>query len=157
MKGEINHDLIFFGNYKDYENSWKPYLIDDVLGLAYVIAKHGNRTQNITGVSYKKSLTEASSGWSCSGRYLKEDNRVLYTTKNRFVRNFIEKTIHGGIVLACNEKFVSKSFQEVVNVLEKFYGIDLELSVIFEKFFKHINSVKKFFEKKYESKFSDNR
>ena len=54
MKVEINHDLINIGNYKDYENLWRPYLIDDVLGLAYVIAKHGNSIQKITGVSYKK-------------------------------------------------------------------------------------------------------
>ena len=30
MKGEINHDLIKIRNYKDYENLWRPYLIDDV-------------------------------------------------------------------------------------------------------------------------------
>ena len=51
MKGEINHDLINIGNYKEYENLWRPYLIDDVLGLANVIAKHGNSIQIITGVS----------------------------------------------------------------------------------------------------------
>ena len=39
----------------------------------------------------------------------------------------------------------------------KFYGEDLELSVLFEKYFKHINTVKKYHEKKCESKFSDYR
>ena len=45
MKGEINHDLITIANYKDYENLWRPYLKEDVLELAYVIAKHGNSIQ----------------------------------------------------------------------------------------------------------------
>ena len=89
MRGEINHDLINVGNYKDYENLWRHYLIEDVLGLAYVLAKHGNSIQTITGVSYKNSLTEASLGWSCLGRYLKEDNKILYTPKIKYVRDFI--------------------------------------------------------------------
>ena len=133
MKGEIDHDLINIGNYKKYENLWRPYLIDDVLGLAYVVAKHGNSIQKITGVSYKNSLTEAALGWSCLGRYLKEDKRILYTPKNKYVRDFIKQTVHGGRVLACNKKFVSESFTDVVNVLEKFYGIVLEVSVLFDK------------------------
>ena len=65
MKGEINHDLINISKYKDYENLWRPYLIDDVLGLAKVIAKHGISIQKITVVSYKNSSTEAALSWSC--------------------------------------------------------------------------------------------
>ena len=80
-KCEIDYDLIKIAKYKDYENSWRPYLIDDVLGLAYVVVKHGNSIQKITGVSYKNSLTEAALGWSCLGRYLKEDTKVLYTPR----------------------------------------------------------------------------
>ena len=51
----MDHNLFKNGNYKDYENLWRPYLIDDVLGLAYDIAKHGNSIQKITGASYKKN------------------------------------------------------------------------------------------------------
>ena len=61
-------------------NLWRPYLIDDVLGLPYVLAKHGTSIQKITGVSYKNSLTEAALGWSCLGRYLKEDNKIFIHT-----------------------------------------------------------------------------
>ena len=65
MRGEINHDLITVGIFKNYENIRRPYLIDDVLGSAYAVAKHGNIIQIITGVSYENSLTEAFLGWSC--------------------------------------------------------------------------------------------
>ena len=91
MKDEIDHDLINISNYKNYENLWRPYLISDVLGLAYVVVKHGNCIQKITGVSYKNSLTEAALGWSCLGRYLKGDNNILYTPKNKYVTDFIKK------------------------------------------------------------------
>ena len=54
MKGDINQDLINIGKYKDYENLSRPNLVDDVLGTAYLLAKHGNsiqKNQKITGVS----------------------------------------------------------------------------------------------------------
>ena len=82
MKGEFNHFLINIGKYKDYENLWRPYLMDDVLGLAYVIAKHGNSIQKFTGVSYKYSLTEAALCLACLGRFLKEYKKNLYTPKS---------------------------------------------------------------------------
>ena len=85
IKGEINHDLFNIGIYKDYEILWRPYLIDDVPRLAYVIAKHGNRIQKITGVSYKNSLTEAALRWSRLGRYLKEENKVIKHPKTNML------------------------------------------------------------------------
>ena len=133
MKGEIDHDVINIIIYKDYENSWEHYLIDVVVGLAFVVAKHGNHIQKITCVSsYKNSLTQVSLGGCCLGRYLKKDNKVLYTPRNKDVRHFIKRTVHDSGDSACNKNFESKSFQEVVNV-KRFYGKDLEHSVLFEK------------------------
>ena len=142
MKGEINHDLITIGSYKDYENFWRPCLIDDVLGLAYVFAKHGTSVQKFTRVSYRNSLPEASLGWARLGRYLKESNKILYTPKNKYVRDFFKKTVRGGRSSACNKLFVSKSFEEVVNVLESFHGKDFEIFISFDKYFRHINTMK---------------
>ena len=70
------------------------------IGLAYVVAKHGNSLQKFAGVSYKNSLTKADLGWSCLRRFSKEDIRILYTPKNEYVRNFIKQLVHGGRVLA---------------------------------------------------------
>ena len=91
MRGEVDHDVIIITNYKDYENSWKPYLIDDVLGLAYGVAKNGNHIQKISGVSYKNSLTEDSLGWPCLGRNLKENSKDFYTPINKYVQDFNKK------------------------------------------------------------------
>ena len=44
MKGEINHNI---SNYKEYESSWKLYLIDDVLGLAYLVVNTLNITKKL--------------------------------------------------------------------------------------------------------------
>ena len=138
LKGEIAHDLIKLSNYKEHEKLWKPYLVDDVLGLTYVVSKHGNSIQKITFVSYKNSLTESSLGWACLGKYLKEDGKTFYTPRNKYVRNFIRKAVHGGRVLCLNRKFLSSSFDKVFKILEKHYGSNLETSDLSEKYFVYI-------------------
>ena len=121
FEGEIDHNLINIDIYKDYEKLWRHYLVDDLLGLPYVVARHGYIIQKITGVSYKNSLTEASLGWSCLGRYSKEANRFYkHQKKNRYVRDFIRKTIHGGGYLACKKNCINiiqrsfKFFREIL-------------------------------------------
>ena len=38
------------------KKTWRPHLVDDVLGLAYVVAEHFNEIQKITGVSLKNQF-----------------------------------------------------------------------------------------------------
>ena len=57
LKGEIDLTLNIIGSYKDYENLWRPYLIGDIIGLAYVIAKNSNVISKISGISKKNNLT----------------------------------------------------------------------------------------------------
>ena len=59
IKCEIGHNLTTLLNYKEHEKLWKPYLIDNVIGLASVVAKDGNKIQSVTGVSCKNSITES--------------------------------------------------------------------------------------------------
>ena len=157
IKGEIDHNLITLSNYKEREHLWKPYLVDDVLGLAAVIARHGNKIQQLTGVSFKNSLTESSLAWSTLGRYVKQSGKTFYTPKNKYVRDFIHKTVHGGRVVALNRKFVSTSFNQIVNILRKNFGKEYEISKLFEIYFRQINKVRKHYTKKYENKFDDYR
>ena len=81
LKREIAHDLITLSNYKKHEDHWKPYLINDVLGLAFLISKHCNAVHKITGVSYKSCLTGASLAWNCLGRYLKDSYKTFRTLR----------------------------------------------------------------------------
>ena len=157
IKGEIDHNLITLSNYKEHEKLWKPYLIDDVLGLAAVVAKHGNKIQKITGVSFKNSLTESSLAWSALGKYVKQSEKTFYTPRNKYARDFIHKTVHGGRVVALNRKFVSTSFNQIVNILKNYFGREHEISKLFEIYFQQIDKVKKHYTKKYENKFNDYR
>ena len=153
IKGEVDRNLITLSNYEQHEQLWKPYLIDDVLGLAAVIAKQGNKIQKLTGVSFKNLLTESSSAWSILGRYKNESGKTFYTPKK--VRDFIHKTVHGGRVVALNRKFVLSSFNQIINILRKYFGKEHEISTLFEIYFQRIGNVKTRYIKKYEDELDD--
>ena len=55
------------------------------------------------------------------------------------------------------KNLVSISFKDVVKVVEKFYGKNLEVSVLFDEFLKHINTNKNYYKEKYEARFSECR
>ena len=76
IKREIAHDLITLSIYKEHEHLWKFCLIDDVVGPAYAVSKHGNSIQKRTVVSNKNSLTESSLGCVRLGRSFQEDNKT---------------------------------------------------------------------------------
>ena len=125
--------------------------MDDALGLAAVIAKHGNKIQKLTGVSFKNSLTESSLAWSTLGKYMKQSGKMFYTPKNKCVRDFLCKTVHGCRVVALNRKFVSTSFYQIVNILKKKFGREHETSTLFEIYFRKIDKSKNIMRKNMET------
>ena len=77
---------------------------------------------------------------------MKKANKSFYTPKNKYVRDFVRQTAHGGGVIARNRKFVSSSFDKIVEILKKYYGKDLEKSVLFKKHFDKMKKIKKHYE-----------
>ena len=88
---------------------------------------------------------------------MKQSEKTLYTAKYKYVRIFIHKSVHGGRVVALNPKFASTSFNQIANILKKNFGKELEISILFEIYFRQIDKVKKYYTKKYENKFDDYR
>ena len=108
-------------------------------------------------VSYQNSLTETLLGWFCLGNFFKESNQSFYTPKNKFFYQFLKHTKHGDRVCCLNRKFVSSSISEIVRIIEKLFGFDLEISEEIEKFFGFITKVRTIFVDKVKSQFSDYR
>ena len=79
LKTEMEHSVITLSNYIEKERFWKPYLINDVLGLGMLVPKHANKIQKITGVSFKTSLTQSSLSWSTLGKYMEAAGKLFYT------------------------------------------------------------------------------
>ena len=88
--------------------------------------------------------------WSCLVNYLKEENKSIYTPKDKYIRKFIRDTVKGGRVIASNCKSVSSLFNNIIEILEKHFEKGLERTLLFEKRFKNDNRVKNYYENRYE-------
>ena len=71
--------------------------------------------QRKSGFGNKDCLTEASLGLNCFGTYNKD--REFYTFNDKYVRDFIRKSIKGGGVAALNRYFESNQCDEILNTV----------------------------------------
>ena len=117
LKEEIEHSIINKNNFAELGHIWEPYLISDVLCLAFIYARHSMEMQKMSGFGIKDCLTEGSLGWKCFGTYNKD--REFYTFNDKYVRNFILKSIKGGRVGSFNRYFESNQCEEILKTIKK--------------------------------------
>ena len=150
LKGEIEHSIINKNNFAELRHIWEPYLISDVLCLAFIYARRSMEMQKMSGFGIKDCLTEASLGWKCFGTYNKD--REFYTFNDKYVRNFIRKSIKGGRVGAFNRYFESNQCENILNIIKKHLKInDDEISNIIDKYLKYINTKRDEFRLEFEN------
>ena len=76
--------------------------------------------------------------WKCFGKYNKD--REFYTFNDKYVRDFIRKSIKGGRVAALNRYFESNQCKEI-NTIKKHLKInDNEISNIIDEYLNYINT-----------------
>ena len=156
LKGEIEHSIINQNNFAELRHIWEPYLISEVLCLAFIYARHSMEMQKMTGFGIKVCLTEASLGWKCFGTYNKD--REFYTFNKKYVRDFIRKSIKGGRVGAFNRYFESNQFDEIMSTIKKHLKInDNEISNIIDKYLSYINTKRNIFKTELENDEKDYR
>ena len=156
LKAEIEHSVINKNNFVELRHIWEPYLISDVLCLAFIYARHSMEMQKMSGFGIKDCLTEASLGWKCFGTYNKD--REFYTFNDKYVRNFIRKSIEGGRCGAFNRYFESNQFDEIMSTIKKHLKInDNEISNIIDKYLKYNNTKRDGFKLKFENGEKDYR
>ena len=90
-----------------------------MLCLAFINARHSMELQEMTGFGIKDCLTEASLGWKFFGTYNKD--REFYTFNDKYVRDFVRRSIKGGRVNAFNRYFESNQCQEILNTNKKHF------------------------------------
>ena len=156
LKGEIEHSAINKNNFVALKHIWEPYLKLDELCLAFKYARHSLEMQKMSGFGIKDSLTEASLGWKCFGTYNK--NKEFYTFNDKYVRDFIRKSIKGGRVGAFNRYFESKQCEEILNIIKNQLKINNnEISYIVDEYLKFINIKREEFKLKFENGEKDYR
>ena len=156
LKGEIEHSVINKNNFAELRHIWEPYLISDVLCLDFKYARHSMEMQKISGFGITDCLTEASLGWKCFGTYNKD--REFYTFNDKYVRNFIRKSIKGGRVGAFIRYFESSQGENILTIIKKHLKInDNEISNIIDKYLKYINTKRDEFKTEFENGEKDYR
>ena len=142
LKGKIEHSIINKNNFVELRHIWEPYLISDVLCLAFIYARNSIEMQKMTGFGIKDCLTEASLGWKCFGTCNK--NREFYTFNEKYVRDFIRKSIKGGRCGAYIRYIESRQFDGILTTIKKHLKInDNEISSIIDEYLNYINSKRK--------------
>ena len=95
--------------------------------------------QKMTGFGIKDYLAEASLGWKCFGTYNKD--REFYSFNDKYVSDFIRKSIKGGRCGAFIRYFESKQCEEILNTIKKHMKInDNEISNIIDEYLNYINT-----------------
>ena len=156
LKGEIEHSIINKKFFAELRHIWEPYLISDVLCLAFIYARHSMEMQKMSGFGIKECLTEANLGWKCFGTYNKD--REFYTFNDNYVRSFIRKSIKGGRCGAFNRYFESNQCEEILNTIKKHLKIDdNEISNIIHKYLKYNYAKRDEFETEFENNEKDYR
>ena len=156
LKGEMDYSVINKNNFAELRHVWEPYLISDVLCLAFIYARHSMEMQKMSGFGIKDCLTEASLGWKCFGTYNKD--REFYTFNDKYVRNFIRKSIKGGRCGAFNRYFESNQFDAIMSTIKKHLKInDNEISIIIDKYLEYINTKRDEFKLEFENGEKDYR
>ena len=77
--------------------------------------------QNMSGFGIKDCLTQSSLAWKCLGPYNK--NREFYTFNDKYVRDYIRRSIKGGRRAALNRYFKPSQCEEILNTMKKHLGI----------------------------------
>ena len=103
--------------------------------LARIFARQSMKMPKLSGFGIEDCLTEASLGWKCFGTYNKD--REFYTFNEKFVRNFVRKSIKGGKVAALNRYYESNQCEKKLNTFKKHKKMsDNEISSIVGEYLK---------------------
>ena len=156
LKGEIEHSVINKNSFADLRHIWEPYLKLDLLCLAFIYARQSMEMQKMSGFGIKGCLTEASLGWKCFGTY--NQDREFFTFNEKYVRDFLRKSIKGGRAGAFNRYFESSHCEEILNITKKHLKIkDNEVSKIVVEYLKYINTKRDEFRLEFENGEKDYR
>ena len=136
-KGENERSVINKSNFADLKSFWEPYFKSDVLCLASLKVRPSMEVQKVSGFDIKDCLTEAILGWKYFGNY--KENRQLHTFNDKYVTDYIRKSVKSGRVAALNRFFESHQCEEKLNTIKKHSKIyDNEISNMVNEYLEYV-------------------
>ena len=157
LKTEMNHDDLDGDNYKDKKDIWLPYVKNDVLCTAYSYARYIKAMEEVTGFSMKDCLSLPGLGWKYFNSLRTEEDELMYTYNDKYMRWFVRQSIKGGRVCAFNQYYKSKHCDHILKVINKELTVKGTVYDTIEAYMEYKNKHFKIFEKEYEKQFNDYR
>lgn len=110
-KKEMEHDELTALNYIEKMPIWKPYLLNDVVGLGYIVMAVTNNYREL-GVpdGINQYLTSSSMAW---GKYLTEGGRVE-ALDNPEAKKFVAQSIWGGRVYCLKKLYKAPTWEAIL-------------------------------------------
>ena len=118
-KTELEHTGITKDNYREKQLEWEPYLRRDISALTCCVIKYNNTMRNLVGENMTQNLTSSTltfNGWL---RDLKQENILLHSHTNKYVRSYIRRAVKGGRVSANIRKFESDKILIITKILRE--------------------------------------
>ena len=156
-KTEMNHDDIDGNNYKDKKDFWLPYVKMDVLSTSYCYARYSKAMQEITGCSMIDCLSLPSLGFNYFNSLRTDQDELIYTYNDKYMRHFVSQAAYGGRVCAFNQYSKSKICDDILNIVTKELNVEGLTYEKIEAYMNYKNEQYKVFEKEYEDQFDEYR
>ena len=153
----MDHDEIYEYTWAEKANECLPYSKNDVLSTAFYYAKYTIGMEELTSFGMKKSLTLP----SLANKYLNslrdEDDELIYTYTDPFMRNFVRKAYKSGRCNAFNQHFKSEISDEVSNIISEYLNVESNICDVLEEYFDFLNKYEKQNAKEFDSKYDGYR
>ena len=113
--------------------------------------------QEIRGFSMKDCLSAPGLGWKYFNSLRTEEDEPIYTYNDKYMRNFVRRSLKGGRVCALKQYYRSKNSDEVLKILSRELIVEGNVYDIIGAYMKYKNDHSKINKEEYESKFNDYR
>ena len=155
VKKELEHDDIYEDTWEARKNEWLPYVKNDVLSTVFCYARYIMGMEELTVFGMKNSLSLPSLANKYFNSLRDENDELIYTYTDPFMRKFVRKANKGGRCNAFNQHYKSEFSDEVFNIISKELNFDGNECDILEKYFEFLKENEELCEKEFNSKYDD--
>ena len=122
-KLSLDHENMTKDNYREKQHEWEPYLKNDVGSLAAIVWLYSKNMVELVGQHMSNNISVAGLAYKGWLNYTRQNNIMIFSHTNKFVRWFIRNSIYGGRVGAFRNKFISPILPNINFILQKYSNI----------------------------------
>ena len=96
----MNKDDVYSDTWREKQSEWSDYGKKDLLCTAFSYARYTKAIENINGFSIKDCRSFRGEAWKCFNSLRTEEDELIYTYNDKYMRWFVRQSIKGGRVCA---------------------------------------------------------